>query len=133
MELFLIRFFETHWECQMTFFTLIMLLLAIILNALANILVKASAVYIKSESLFELITNYYLIAGLLSFGFAFIAYRYVLSKGFALSIAYPIMTTAGFAIVILASNWLFQEKINTLQWIGIGFLIIGIWLITYNN
>ncbi|MFN3604954.1 MAG: SMR family transporter [Leptonema sp. (in: bacteria)] len=117
----------------MTFFTLIMLLLAIILNALANILVKASAVYIKSESLFELITNYYLIAGLLSFGFAFIAYRYVLSKGFALSIAYPIMTTAGFAIVILASNWLFQEKINTLQWIGIGFLIIGIWLITYNN
>lgn len=117
----------------MGLFTVFILLLAIFLNALANILVKASAVYIKNESLIGLLTNYYLIAGIVSFGLAFIAYRYVLARGLPLSIAYPIMTTAGFAIVILASRIFFQEKIIPIQWIGIGFLVIGIWLIAFKN
>lgn len=113
----------------MNTFTLTILILAIILNALANILLKASAIYSKDESLPGIVFNPWLISGLGSFGLAFIFYRYVLSKGMPLSIAYPIMTTTGFAIVIIASKIFFQEKLVMIQWIGILFLIIGIWLI----
>lgn len=113
----------------MNSFTFLMLILAIILNALANILIKASALYSKDESLAGLIFNPWLISGLGSFGLAFIFYRYVLSKGLPLSIAYPIMTTSGFAIVIIASRIFFQEKLVMIQWLGILFLVIGIWLI----
>lgn len=116
----------------MSAFTILILLIAIILNALANIFVKASANH-KNENILDLITNFYLILGLLSFGLAFLAYRYVLSRGFALSITYPIMTSAGFAIVILASKYLFKETMTPIQWLGIIFLMIGIWLITYKS
>jgi len=113
----------------MNTFTLIMLIIAIILNALANILIKASALYSKDESLLGLLLNFWLIGGLICFGLAFIFYRYVLSKGLPLSIAYPLMTTTGFAIVIFASRIFFNEKLVMIQWLGIGFLIVGIWLI----
>jgi multidrug transporter EmrE-like cation transporter len=112
--------------------TLIVLLVAIVLNAAANILVKASALKKDDEGLTGAITgillNPWLIGGLASFGLAFVAYRFVL-KDMKLSIAYPIMTTCGFAIVLVASRIFFQETLNSWQWIGIGFLVIGLWLI----
>jgi multidrug transporter EmrE-like cation transporter len=49
-----------------------------------------------------------------------------------LSIAYPIMTTAGFAIVILASKIFFHEDLNLVQWIGIALLAAGIWLVAFH-
>lgn len=110
-------------------FTIAMLILAIILNALANILIKASSLYSQDNSLIGLIYNFWLWGGLICFGLALVFYRYVLSKGLALSIAYPIMTTAGFAIVILASSIFFHERLVTIQWVGIGCLVLGIWLI----
>ncbi len=113
--------------------TLLVLLIAIILNAIANILVKASTTNTNKENLIDIITNFYLISGLISFCLAFLAYRYVLSRGFALSITYPIMTSAGFAIVIIASKYLFNENMTFIQWIGIIFLVIGIWLITFKT
>lgn len=112
--------------------TLIVLLVAIVLNASANILVKASALR-KDEAGIEglisgVLLNPWLISGLASFGLAFVAYRFVL-KDMQLSIAYPIMTTCGFAIVLLASRIFFQETLNLTQWAGIGFLVLGLWLI----
>ncbi len=107
--------------------------LAITLNALANILVKASALKKDEQTAAGLIQGFllnpWLIAGLASFGLAFLAYRYVLSTGIPLSVAYPIMTTLGFAIVLLASRFFFQETLNGLQWGGIGFLVVGLWMI----
>lgn len=108
--------------------TLILLILAIVFNALANVFVKASAYYGKNDTLLRTITNVWLLSGLISFGLAFLLYRYVL-KEVPLSIAYPVMTSAGFAIVLGISRFLFQEKLVFIQWIGIGFLVVGIWLI----
>ncbi|GIX42851.1 MAG: cation transporter [Leptospiraceae bacterium] len=110
-------------------FTILMLIVAIVLNALANILIKASAIYSNDETIIGLITNPWLISGLISFGLAFVFYRYVLSKGLPLSIAYPLMTTTGFAIVIIASRIFFNERLVLIQWLGIGFIVLGIWLI----
>ena len=112
---------------------ILIFLLAITLNALANILIKASALK-KDESGLEgliqsVILNPWLIAGLSCFGLAFIAYRYVLGQGVKLSVAYPIMTTGGFAIVLLASRIFFQEELKPIQWGGIALLVVGIWMI----
>ncbi len=103
-------------------------LLAIVLNAGANILMKASAVN-RGEGWQDQILNPYMITGLASFGLAFLAYRQVLLRGIPLSIAYPIMTTAGFIIVLAASNVFFHERLDWVQWTGIGLLVAGIWLI----
>lgn len=107
--------------------------LAILLNALANILVKASALKKDEESVEGLVKGFLLnpvlIAGLASFGLAFVAYRYVLSQGIPLSVAYPIMTTLGFAVVLVASRFFFNETLNLVQWGGIGFLVLGLWMV----
>lgn len=107
--------------------------LAIVLNALANILVKASALTKDADGaegfVRGFLLNPILIAGLASFGLAFLAYRYVLGQGIPLSTAYPLMTTLGFAIVLVASRIFFNETLNLIQWGGIGFLVIGLWMI----
>ncbi len=114
---------------KLTLTNLIILILAIFLNAFANILIKASAIYSKGETLYDLFKNFWLLSGLASFGLAFIFYRQVLSMGMPLSIAYPLMTTTGFIIVIIASQILFKERIEPIQWFGIGLIMIGIWII----
>lgn len=73
--------------------------------------------------------NVWFMAGLTCFGLALVAYKFVLGKGVKLSVAYPLMTTCGFAIVLLASRIFFHETLNPLQWFGIGLLVAGIWLI----
>lgn len=112
--------------------TLVVLLLAIVLNATANILIKASAQQTDEGGVAGLVNsvllNPWLIGGLASFGLALVAYRFVL-KDMQLSIAYPIMTTCGFAIVLLASRIFFHEALNLTQWVGIGLLVVGLWLI----
>ena len=90
----------------MTQLTLIVFILAIVLNASANILIKASAYRsgeMGAEDFIRQLFNPWLIAGLASFGLAFIAYRHVLSQSVPLSIAYPIMTSLGFIIVLVAN------------------------------
>jgi multidrug transporter EmrE-like cation transporter len=109
------------------------LALAIILNALANILMKvAMHKQSKTTEIIEVITQAFtnptLFLGILSFALALVAYCYVLSK-INLSIAYPIMTSLGFLIVILAS-WLFLgETITKIQIVGFICIIAGVWMV----
>lgn len=109
--------------------------LAIVLNALANVLLKASA--IKQNPVSDLtgylasLFNPFLIAGVASFGLALLAYRFVLGHGLKLSIAYPLMTTTGFAIVVIASHYFFDEHIHPIQWFGIALLGVGLWLVAF--
>ena len=114
----------------------IVFILAIVLNAAANILIKASTLKKSGEELPVGLTGYIMeminplfITGILSFGFALIAYRFVLGNGMKLSIGYPIMTTSGFAIVVLASWIFFKESLHPVQWVGIGLLALGLWLV----
>ena len=109
--------------------------LAIVFNALANILIKASTlrkgtdIYSSVNGFMSEMLNPYFVGGLISFGLALLAYRYVLGNGIKLSVGYPIMTTAGFAIVIFASKIFFNETLYPVQWVGIAFLAVGLWLV----
>jgi len=111
----------------------IVLSLAITLNALANILMKVAMLrQEKTSDTITLITrslsNPVLVLGLISFGLALVAYCYVLAK-INLSIAYPLMTSLGFLIVIAAS-WLFlDERITSVQVVGFICIIAGVWMV----
>jgi len=113
--------------------TYIVFIIAIVLNALANILMKLGALKPAgptkvTDLIINMITNPIIISGVISFGLALAAYNYVLIKT-NLSVAYPIMTSVGYVIVILVS-WLFlKESISMLQVVGFFFIIAGVWMV----
>lgn len=115
--------------------TMIILGIAIVLNAAANILIKLGmkdAPDLQSVSLgvyfSHFITNIYVLSGIVSFGLALLTYSYVLSK-INLSVAYPIMTSVGFIIVVLFSVLYLSERLIPLQILGIVLIIAGVWLV----
>ena len=107
--------------------------LSIILNALANILMKIGALKPKqAQGLWDVFSNMamnpIILAGIICFALGLAAYNYVLIK-INLSVAYPINTSLGYIIVILAS-WLFlKESISAVQMGGIGLIIAGVWMV----
>ncbi|HEY8542437.1 MAG TPA: SMR family transporter [Pseudothermotoga sp.] len=111
----------------------IILIIAIVTNALANIFVKMGALSFEnkrfSQILFYYLRNVYIWIGLFCFGVAFVFYSIVLSKT-KLSVAYPIMTSAGFLIVSIFSNILFKESFSVYKIAGIAIIAIGIWMVS---
>ena len=111
----------------------LILLLAIICNACANVLIKLGMIDFKMPgSIVGLIKrvalNPAIVGGIFLFVVALGAYAYILSK-LNLSIAYPIMTSLGYMIVILIS-WLFlKETITALQVVGFTLIILGVWFV----
>ena len=116
--------------------TYLILALAIITNAGANIVLKigmnkAGNININSlTDIFEkFVSNVFVWLGVLLFAIALLSYSYVLTK-LQLSIAYPIMTSVGFLIVILISLLYLGEKLSLLQIGGIGLITLGVWLVS---
>lgn len=103
---------------------------------MANILIKSSSLRDKEpleldskiQGILTAFFNPLFISGLASFGIALIAYRYVLGQGLKLSLAYPVFTSTGFIIVLIASSFIFKEKLTSTQWVGIFLIIAGVWL-----
>ena len=113
--------------------TFIVFVMAILLNAVANILMKAGALKPEkanqlSDVFLNMIMNPVIIAGILCFGLGLAAYNYVLIRT-DLSVAYPIMTSVGYVVVIMASWFFFNESLTAIQIIGILLIIAGVWMI----
>ncbi|EMI61657.1 DMT family transporter [Leptospira noguchii] len=114
---------------------LVVFIVALVFNALANILIKASSlkdVSEKPDGILQVILNPLFIGGLASFGFALLGYRFVLGKGLKLSLAYPVFTSAGFILVLIVSSIAFKERLTWPQWAGIALIIVGVWLCAAN-
>ncbi len=75
------------------------------------------------------LVNPMVLIGLVSFGLSFISYSIVLSK-IKLSIAYPILTSGGFIIVVIFSVFFFKESITLVQFLGFLFIVLGVWLVS---
>jgi len=111
----------------------IILIAAIVFNAVANILIKAGMNKIgKTDNMVILfkkaISQPALLAGIFSFGLALVAYSFVLTK-LNLSIAYPVMVSMGLIVVVLASRFLLNESISLLQVFGFVLIISGVWMV----
>ena len=44
------------------------------------------------------------------------------------SVAYP-MLSLGYVINAVAAYYLFGESVTITRWLGIGFIIVGVWLV----
>lgn len=109
------------------------LALAIVLNASANILIKAAMRSLAPASapgplLLRAAFNPWLLGGLLCFGLALGGYSYTLTR-FPLSVAYPIMTSLGLILVAAASVLFFQEGYSTVKLVGTLLIIGGVVLV----
>jgi multidrug transporter EmrE-like cation transporter len=113
----------------------LILILAITFNAVANILMKVGMLRGKQVTgvagfILGMIMNPVLVAGIICFALGLAAYCYVLTK-MNLSIAYPIMTSVGYVIVVIAS-WLFlKETITAIQVAGFSLIIAGVWMVAH--
>lgn len=76
----------------------------------------------------RILTNVWLISGIVLFAFSFIVYLFVLTK-FRLNIVYPIMISNGIIFVSLASWFFFKETLSMTQIAGIASILLGIFLI----
>ena len=107
---------------------------AIVCNAVANILIKVGMMKVSEAARDTIgmikgaVFSPAIIAGISFFVVALGGYSYILSK-LNLSIAYPIMTSLGYMIVILAS-WLFlHETITWIQIVGFCLILSGVWCV----
>lgn len=113
---------------------IIMLIMAIVANALANVLVKLGATSLGSEKklsafIVSSLKNVYIWSGLVCFGLAFVFYTIVLTRN-KLSVAYPVMTSVGFIIVSLFSHFLFREDFSVMKIVGVAIIAVGIWIVS---
>jgi multidrug transporter EmrE-like cation transporter len=111
----------------------ITLVFAVLLNALANILIKVGMTRAgKASGLVSMLKHVLrqpaVWGGMVSFALALGAYSLVLTK-MNLSVAYPIMVSMGLIVVVLASAFLLMEPISAVQIVGFGLIIAGVWLV----
>lgn len=114
----------------------IALALGIGLNALANVLLKVSALRLEERNRAEapvgLVAQYVepvFLVGLVTFGLALFAYRRAL-QSFPLSIAYPLMTSVGYLLVLCVSAAFLHETLSPRQFAGIALIVGGVWLVS---
>ncbi len=111
---------------------------ALVLNATANLLIKASAVQPAATGASAagplgtaraLATNIPFLLGLICFGLNLVAYQYALQK-LQISIAYPIMVTCGYVIIVVVAGARMGERLEAVQWAGVGLILVGVWLVS---
>ena len=79
---------------------------------------------IMEFNFYSIITNYYLIIGLVIYAIA--AIIMILSfKGGDVNVIYPIVSLS-YIWVSLLSMYFFNEKMGFLKWLGIAFIILGV-------
>ena len=111
----------------------LILLLGILANASASILIKYAVTPPRSfpslQAPMEAIKNWPFWSGIVLYGVAFLVYSYALTK-LPLNIAHPILTSGAIATVAFASVWLFKEPFHWSTGAGIGFIVLGVVLLS---
>jgi multidrug transporter EmrE-like cation transporter len=113
----------------------IVLLIAVTLNALANVLIKAGVDRLSAEPKAALlpaaVAEPLFYAGVVAFALALVAYAAALSR-LQLSVAYPLMTSLGLLIVALVSWRWFGESYDVPKTLGTLLIIAGVILLTWH-
>ena len=117
---------------------LIAIIVALILNATANLLIKGAATKLSAGG--DLLANGVLqavksvslsglfIGGIICFVLNLLAYLYALQK-LPISLGYPIMVTCGYAIIVVVASLRMGEHMLPVQWLGVGLMLVGVWLV----
>lgn len=107
----------------------ILLLFNIALLVVGQILWKMelnTVVSFNAATIKGLLTSAYIWGGLFLYVLATVLWFYILAKG-KLSIVYPLQSLA-YVFGVLAAWLIFQEAVPLTRWIGVGFLVLGAFL-----
>jgi multidrug transporter EmrE-like cation transporter len=120
----------------------IALITALALNAAANLLIKFGMRSIDLElsqsggglphgivGILQLLLRHWVIlVGLGCFALNVVFYSFALQK-LPISVAYPVMTIVGFAIIVVVAGSMLNERLTSTQWLGIAAILIGATLV----
>jgi len=115
------------------------LVVSLVFCAATNLLIKAGVRAIETQQqggteLSVLATikatacSPWIIAGVICGGINLIAYVFALKK-FPVSLAYPILVSVGYAIIIGGAAVWFSEKLSAWQMVGVGIIMVGVWVV----
>lgn len=108
----------------------------VLLNAGAQLLLKAgtNALGVITltrdnwwDTLWKMATQQYFVAGVMFYVVSLLVWIMGLSR-VPVSVAYP-MLSLGYVINAVAAYYLFGESVTVTRWLGIGFIIVGVWLV----
>ena len=116
----------------------IALLLALTLNAVANLMMKFGVRRFGDSGVGmdqgliavggTLLSNWVLMIGLFCFAINVAFYTYAL-LGIQISVAYPVMVSGGFAIIAVVAWKLLGETMSPAQWTGMAMILAGVVLV----
>ena len=108
----------------------------VLLNAGAQLLLKAGTnalgvISLTRENWWDVLwkmgTQGHFVAGVACYMVSLLVWILGLSR-VPVSIAYP-MLSLGYVINAVAAFYLFGETVTVARWLGIGFIIVGVWLV----
>lgn len=120
----------------MTASALVFLLTGVLLNAGAQLLLKAGTNRLGVLSLTaddwmatltRIATEGHFIAGIACYMISVFVWILGLSR-VPVSIAYP-MLSLGYVVNAIAAHYLFGEAVSVQRWLGIGFIIVGVYVV----
>lgn len=109
----------------------IILILNIIVGAVANVFLKKGSLALPPLTLtnwWKIIASPWIVIGVILFIINFPLYSVILQK-MKLAIAFPLITSLTFVMVVLISLLILKESLTIAQYIGIVILIVGIWFL----
>ena len=119
---------------NLTSFSLI--LAGVLLNAAAQLLLKAGTTRVGSFEFtsvnivpvgLQLATQPYILGGLMCYVVSVVLWIMALSR-VEVSIAYPLLSI-GYVVNAVAAYYLVGESLGAQKLVGIGFIIVGVWLV----
>jgi drug/metabolite transporter (DMT)-like permease len=120
----------------MTWTAFSFLFTGVALNAVAQLLLKAGTNVLGvitltrdnwAGELGRMAVEPHFIGGVACYGLSLIVWIIGLSR-VPVSIAYP-MLSLGYVINAVAAHYLLGESVTIVRWLGIGFIVLGVWLV----
>jgi len=120
----------------MTLAAFAMLMTGVLLNAAAQLALKAATNALGvltlardtwPDTLARIATQGYFLLG----GFLYVLSVFVWILGLSrvpVSVAYPLLSV-GYIVNAIAAHFLFGEAVTLARWTGIGFIVLGVWLV----
>jgi multidrug transporter EmrE-like cation transporter len=113
-----------------------LLITGVLLNAGAQLLLKAGTNVLGvltlsrdtwADTLFRMATQGYFVLGAFCYVLSLFVWILGLSR-VPVSVAYPLLSV-GYIVNAIAAHFLFGEAVTVARWIGIGFIVVGVWLV----
>jgi multidrug transporter EmrE-like cation transporter len=120
----------------MTITAFALLMMGVLLNAGAQLLLKAGTNALGvitlsrdtwTDTLMRMATQGHFILGAACYVLSLFFWILGLSR-VPVSVAYPLLSV-GYIINAIAAHYLFGEDVTTTRWLGIGFIVVGVWLV----